>query len=45
MRTVERRFESYDWLKAIGGFVFLIAALLPWWEREYIGVPPIATTV
>jgi hypothetical protein len=32
---VEKRFETYDWLRAIGGFLFLAAALLPWWERTF----------
>jgi hypothetical protein len=30
---LEKRFESYDWLKAIGSMVFLVGALLPWWEQ------------
>ena len=34
---LEKRFESYDWLKAIGSMVFLVAAILPWWTREYTG--------
>ena len=34
---MEKRFESYDWLKAIGSLVFLVAAILPWWTREYTG--------
>jgi hypothetical protein len=34
---LEKRFESYDWLKAIGGMLFLVAAILPWWTREYTG--------
>ena len=34
---MEKRFESYDWLKAIGSMLFLVAAILPWWTREYTG--------
>jgi hypothetical protein len=34
---VDKRFESYDWLKAIGGMLFFVAALLPWWERAFLG--------
>jgi hypothetical protein len=34
---LEKRFESYDWLKAIGSMVFFVGALLPWWERVIIG--------
>ncbi len=34
---LEKRFESYDWLKAIGSMVFFVGALLPWWTREYTG--------
>ena len=34
---MEKRFESYDWLKAIGSMLFLVAAILPWWSREYTG--------
>ena len=34
---MEKRFESYDWLKAIGTLVFFVGALLPWWERAFIG--------
>ena len=26
-----------DWLKAIGSMLFLVAAILPWWTREYTG--------
>ena len=33
-----KRFESYDWLKTIGGILFLAAALLPWWESGYAGI-------
>jgi hypothetical protein len=32
---VESRFEPGDWLKAIGGILFLAASLLPWWRIEY----------
>jgi hypothetical protein len=32
---VESRFEPGDWLKAIGGILFLAASLLPWWRVEY----------
>jgi hypothetical protein len=34
---LEKRFESYDWLKAIGSMLFLVAATLAWWTREYTG--------
>jgi hypothetical protein len=34
---LDKRFESYDWFKAIGGFVFLAAALLPWWQSNTNG--------
>jgi hypothetical protein len=34
---VEQRFRRDDWLKAIGGILFLVAALLPWWEQTLIG--------
>jgi hypothetical protein len=30
---VDRQFGSDDWFKAIGGILFFIAGLLPWWER------------
>jgi hypothetical protein len=31
---VDNEFESADWFKAIGGILFLIGALMPWWEFE-----------
>jgi hypothetical protein len=34
---VDRQFRSDDWFKAIGGILFFIAGLLPWWEQR---VPP-----
>jgi len=34
---LDKRFESYDWLKAIGSMLFFVGALLPWWERAFIG--------
>lgn len=34
---MEKRFESYDWLKAIGSMLFFVAAILPWWERAFLG--------
>ncbi len=32
---MDNEFESADWLKAIGGILFLIGALMPWWEFEF----------
>src|SRR5262249_20179324 len=32
--VVDKRFEPSDWLKAIGGMLFFVAALLPWWQQE-----------
>jgi hypothetical protein len=34
---VDRQFESDDWFKAIGGILFFIAGLLPWWEQSFSG--------
>jgi hypothetical protein len=34
---VDRQFESDDWFKAIGGILFFIAGLLPWWEQRFSG--------
>jgi hypothetical protein len=34
---LEKRFESYDWLTAIGSMLFFVAATLPWWERAFLG--------
>ncbi len=36
-RTVDRQFQSDDWFKAIGGILFFIAGLLPWWEQSFSG--------
>jgi hypothetical protein len=33
-RTVNRQFGSDDWFKSIGGILFFIAGLLPWWEQR-----------
>jgi hypothetical protein len=32
--AVDKRFEPSDWLKAIGGMLFFVAALMPWWQQE-----------
>jgi len=34
---VDRQFGSDDWFKAIGGILFFIAGLLPWWEQRFSG--------
>jgi hypothetical protein len=34
---VDRQFESDDWFKAIGGILFFVAGLLPWWEQRFSG--------
>jgi hypothetical protein len=31
----ERGFGTSDWLKAIGGLLFFIAGLLPWWSYSF----------
>ena len=31
---MENEFVRSDWFKAIGGILFLIGALMPWWELE-----------
>jgi hypothetical protein len=36
-RTVDRQFGSDDWFKAIGGILFFVAGLLPWWEQRFSG--------
>ncbi len=30
-----RGFGTSDWLKAIGGVLFFIAGLLPWWSYSF----------
>ena len=32
---MEKEFVRSDWFKAIGGILFLIGALMPWWEFEF----------
>jgi hypothetical protein len=34
---VDRQFESDDWFKTIGGILFFVAGLLPWWEQRFSG--------
>jgi hypothetical protein len=35
--VVHKRFEPSDWLKVVGGLLFFVAALLPWWQQETSG--------